>query len=352
MNSTNSKEAVATKNNNKNKNGNNDNNDFNNANNIDKNNNDNDKNNNDNDKNNNDNDKNNNDNDKNNNNNDKNNNNNDKNNNNNDNDKELNIIVCIKQVPATEKIKFNWKTGSLVRENIESIMNPDDRHAIEMALEIKEKFEGKTKITAITLGPPQAKEVLWEAYVMGADHCILITDERFKGSDTLVTSKILMRAIKKIGNFDIIITGFETIDGNTAQVHYQLAELLDIPHLTQIDDIEIEGNSTTISRLYGHEYQKVKTNLPILIATKRESNLVRYLKFIDIKKCFEKKIQIWTMEDIGGSEEDYGFKGSPTITLQGDIITHVRKRQEFKGTLDEKVNMFIQKLKKYGFLKT
>ena len=264
--------------------------------------------------------------------------------------RDLNIIVCIKQVPSTDKVNFNWKTGSLIRDNIENILNPDDRNAIELALEIKEKYGGK--VIAITLGPPQAEEVLREAYAMSVDHCILITDKNFAGSDSLVTSKILTRAINKIGKFDIIITGFQSIDGSTNNVSYQIAELLKIPHFTQIDEIKIENNSVLVSRLYGHEYQKVKSNLPILIATKRESNIVRYLKLINIKKSFEKEIEVWNMDDIGGTENEYGFKGSPTITLKGELITQKRKKQEFQGTIEEKANALILKLKKYGFLRT
>ncbi|MCP4760781.1 MAG: electron transfer flavoprotein subunit beta/FixA family protein [archaeon] len=261
----------------------------------------------------------------------------------------LNIIVCIKQVPNTDKVNFDWKKGALIRNIDDNIMNPDDYHAIELALQLKEEYQGK--ISIITMGPPQAEDVLKEAYSLGdVDECILVTDPRFAGSDTHVTTKILNRTIKKIGDFDIIITGFETIDGNTSQVSYQLAEIFDIPHITQSHNVSIENNNAIIERLFGHEYQKVKVKLPILIAVKRGSNTVRHPKLVNIKKSIQKEIKILKMEDIGGNEEEYGIMGSPTITIEGEIISHKRKKQEFEGTPDEKIDQLILKLKKYGFL--
>jgi len=114
-----------------------------------------------------------------------------------------NIVVCVKQVPNTDKVEFDWEKGVLIRENIDSIMNPDDQHAIELALSFKEKYGGK--ITVITLGPAKAEEILWEAYAYGVDDCILISDESFSGSDTLITTKILSRCITKLGEIDGIV---------------------------------------------------------------------------------------------------------------------------------------------------
>ncbi|MHA1729715.1 MAG: electron transfer flavoprotein subunit beta/FixA family protein [Promethearchaeota archaeon] len=259
------------------------------------------------------------------------------------------IAVCIKQVPNTEgRAKFDWERGTLIRKGIENIINPDDLHAIELALQLKERYNGE--ITVFTMGLPQAEEALREALALEIDKGVLITDPRFAGSDTLTTSKILYRSIKRTGKFDIIITGFKTTDGSTAQVSYQLAEFFKIPHITQIHAIEIENNTAFIERLYGHEYQKIKTNLPILIAVNRTSNKARFMKFINIKKCFYEKITHLTMENIGGNENEYGLSGSPTITIKGDIVTHKRKQEEFKGNIDEKIDKLTMKLKKYGYI--
>jgi electron transfer flavoprotein beta subunit len=265
----------------------------------------------------------------------------------------VNIICCVKQVPNTDNVKFDWSKGSLIRTNIENILNPDDIHAIELALQIKEASGGK--ITVITMGPPQAEEILREAYSYGVDRCVLITDSAFAGSDTLVTSKILHRAIKKLESksekFDIILTGFETLDGNTSQVSYQLSEFFHIPHITKVHKIDIQSKNAIIERLYGHEFQKIKVELPILIAATRENNKVRYPTLLGIKTCFEKKIELLTLKDIGGTAEEYGLQASPTITLKGDITEHKRKREAFEGTIDEKIDKLVAKLKKYELVK-
>lgn len=259
----------------------------------------------------------------------------------------LRIFVCIKQVPVTDRVSFDWKKGGvLIRENVESIMNPDDLHAIELALQLKERNGGE--IVAISMGPPQAEEVLREALSYGVDRCILITDDVFKGSDTLVTTKILHNSIKKLGKFDVIITGFKTIDGSTAQVSYQLAELFKIPHITQIHKIEIKDKTAIIERLFGHEYQKIKADLPIILAVNSDTNKVRHVKLFNIKNCINKEIVKWKLDDLDGTENEYGLKGSTLITLKGEIISHKRKREIFTGTINDKIDKLILKLKKYG----
>lgn len=258
------------------------------------------------------------------------------------------IIVCIKQVPNTDNVRFNWKTGSLIRQGVGSIINPDDLHALELALQLRDEYGGN--ITALSMGPPQAEQVLREAYSLGVDRCILISDKRFAGSDTLVTSKILSRAINAIGGFHFIITGFETLDGNTSQVSYQIAEFLDIPHLTQINDIQKQDDHLIVKRLYGHEYQNIKVSMPVIIAMKRGSNKVRHPRLVDIKHSFQMKIEQMDMSDIGGTEGEYGFQGSPTVTLEGEIFKHKRKQQEFMGSTEEKIDQLVLKLKKYGYI--
>lgn len=261
----------------------------------------------------------------------------------------LRIVVCIKQVPITDRVSFDWKNGGvLIRENAESVMNPDDLHAIELALQLKEQHGGE--VVAICLGPPQAEEILREALAFGVDRCVLITDDKFRGSDTYATTKILHNSIKKLGKFDIIITGFKTIDGGTAQVSYQLAERFKIPHITKIHKIEIIDKTATIERLFGHEYQKVKADLPILLAINSDTNKVRHMRLYNIKDCIEKEIVKWKIDDITGTESEYGLKGSTLITLKGEIVSHKRKHQIFTGTIDDKIDKLISKLKKYGVI--
>lgn len=259
------------------------------------------------------------------------------------------IIVCIKQVPDTQKALFDPKTGVIDRNCTDNIMNPDDLHAIEMALFIKDTYGAN--ITAITMGPPQAADVLSEAYALGVDNCVLITDPRFAGSDSLLTSMVLSRAITRLGAFDIIITGCEAIDGNTAHVGFQLSEFLRIPLLTQIHNFQINSGHAIIERLYGHEYQKIKVKLPLLLAINKNTNRVRIPRLGDIKTCTDKIFTIMSMDDIGGSVQEYGTAGSPTVVIETEIFSHKREREVFSGDCNEKADMLIHKLKKRSILK-
>ena len=261
----------------------------------------------------------------------------------------LNIIVCIKQVPKTGNVEMYKATGTLNRKETENIINPDDLHALELALYLKEYYA--SFITVITMGPDNAEDSLYEAYAMGADKCVLLSDERFMGADTYATSLTLSRAIKKIGGFDLVLTGMTAIDGNTSHVGYQLSEFLNIPLVSQINDIEIIEKHAVIKRLYGHEYQKIEVDLPILVASDKETNRVRFPKFSEINLCFDKEIIRMNLEDLGGSENDYGLKGSPSIVINAESFNHKRKQKIIDGNLYEKVDKFISILKKQNILK-
>ncbi len=261
----------------------------------------------------------------------------------------LNMIVCIKQVPKTYNVKIDKQTGTLKRKETENIINPDDLHALELALHLKERYKGL--ITVITMGPDTAEDMLYEAYAMGVDKCILLCDKRFQGADTYATSLTLSRAIGTLGEYDIVLTGMTAIDGNTSHVGYQISEFLNIPLVTQINDIEIIENRAIIKRLYGHEYQKIEVGFPILLSADKETNKVRFPRFCDINFCFEKKIVPMKLEDLGGTEDDYGLKGSPSIVIKTESFTHKRKQKRVEGNLDEKVDKFIGILKKQNILK-
>jgi electron transfer flavoprotein beta subunit len=258
-------------------------------------------------------------------------------------------VVCIKQVPESHLAVIDPVKGTLIRDNIQLIINPDDLHALEMALALREKYGGT--ITALTMGPEYAEEILYEAYAMGVDYGVLICDERFKGSDSLITSKILAAAIQKLGAFNLVLTGMTAIDGNTSHVGFQLSEYMQIPLITQIHKIDIFKDHSIIERRYGHEYQKIKVPLPILLACDGETNKVRYPRLMDINRCFEKPISCLKMEDIGGEEKDYGLIGSPTIVIKTESFSHKREQQVIQGHLHDKVESFIAALKKHDILK-
>jgi electron transfer flavoprotein alpha/beta subunit len=261
----------------------------------------------------------------------------------------LSIVTCIKQVPDTQRAVFDPATGALVRSMTGNIMNPDDLHALETALTLRDACGGS--ITAVSMGPPQAADVLREAYAFGVDRCVLITDQRFAGSDSIVTGRILSRAITRLGAFDVVVTGFEAIDGNTSHVSFQLSEYLSMPLITQIHSIQVAGGHAVIERLYGHEFQKIRVSLPICIAAGRGSNRVRIPSLADINTCEEREIAVLTMDDIGGSEDEYGVAGSPTVVIETETFSHVRGREQLDGTVQEKADLLVQRMKKHNILR-
>ncbi|MGL5331158.1 MAG: electron transfer flavoprotein subunit beta/FixA family protein [Peptostreptococcaceae bacterium] len=222
----------------------------------------------------------------------------------------MNILVCIKQVPDTTEVKLDPKTGTLIRDGIPSIINPDDKAGLEEALILKDKLNAK--VTVLTMGPPQAKNALKEALSMGADEGILLTDRAFAGADTLATSKTLASAIKTL-DYDLIIAGRQAIDGDTAQVGPQIANHLNIPSITYVEKLEIDGDNVVVNRAFEEGYQVIKAKFPVLITTLKEMNIPRYMKVSKIYDCFnEDKIKTLTLNDIDVNIAEIGLKGSPT----------------------------------------
>jgi electron transfer flavoprotein beta subunit len=226
----------------------------------------------------------------------------------------MNIAVCIKQVPNTNIVKIDPSTGTLIREGIPVIINPDDKNALEEALLLKERFGAR--VTAITMGPSQAEEALREALAMGCDDAVLISDRAFAGADTLATSLTLAKAIEKLGRFDIIMCGFQAIDGDTAQVGPQIAEHLNIPQITYVTDLKIEGDRVTAHRAIEGGYQVIQSKLPLLITALKELNNPRYPSAKGIFECFNRPITKLTMEDLNIDLQRVGLKGSPTQVLK------------------------------------
>lgn len=221
----------------------------------------------------------------------------------------MNILVCIKQVPDTTEVKLDPKTGTLIREGVPSIINPDDKAGLEAALRLKDQYDAH--VTVLTMGPPQAEAVLREALAMGADKAILLTDRKFGGADTWATSLTIASAIKKIG-FDLIMTGRQAIDGDTAQVGPQIAEHLHIPNVSYAEDIKVEGDSIIVKRQFEDRYHMIKVKTPCLITALSELNVPRYMTPGGIKEAFQTEIETMTFDDLDLKEEEIGLKGSPT----------------------------------------
>jgi len=240
----------------------------------------------------------------------------------------MNIIVCIKQVPNTTEVKTDPKTGTLIREGIPVIINPEDKVAIEAALQLK------GKITVLSMGPPQAEDALREALAMGTNKAILLCDVKFAGSDTWATANALAAIIKKL-DYDLIICGRQAIDGDTAQVGPQLAENLGLPQITYVQKLDVKGNKIESQRELEDGYEVVKANLPALITVIQGLNNPRYPSLNGIDKACKKEIKVLTANDVKVDEKKVGLLSSPTkvkkvfsppakspgIKLEGDIKT-------------------------------
>jgi electron transfer flavoprotein beta subunit len=227
----------------------------------------------------------------------------------------MNIIVCIKQVPNTTDVKIDPVKNTLIREGVESIINPFDTYAIEEAVRLKERFTGK--VTVVTMGPPQAEAALKEAISLGCDEGILVSDRKFAGSDTWATSYTLACAIKKIGAFDIILCGKQASDGDTAQVGPGISTHLDIPQVTYVKKIEeIKGNLARVERMTEEGYDIVETPVPCLFTVVKEINNPRLPSLKGMMKAKSAKITQWTAVDINCDPKNIGLDGSPTRVVK------------------------------------
>lgn len=257
----------------------------------------------------------------------------------------MDIIVLIKQVPDTTDVKIDPKTGNLIREGIPTIINPYDLHALEEALLLKEKYKGK--VTAITMGPPQAIDALQEAIAMGADTGIILTDQAFAGADTWATSYTLGRCIEKTDGFDLIICGFQAIDGDTAQVGPQVAEYLDIPQLTYVRNIKVNRKKVIAERITDTGYEKIECSLPALITVVKEINKPRYpaIEKIIFSCSNDADIKIWNAGDIGAQVENTGLTGSPTNVKHVYTPEHKRKGESLSGNPEAIAKELFERLK-------
>lgn len=223
----------------------------------------------------------------------------------------MRIIVSVKQVPNTNEIKINPKTGTLIRDGVESILNHDDANALEQALQIKDK-NPDTEVIVITMGPPQAKEMLQECIAMGADEAILLSDIALGGSDTWATSNALAAGVRKIGDFDLIFAGRQAIDGDTAQVGPQMAEKLGLPQVTYVKEFAIEGDYVHVKRALEDGYEEIRVKMPCVLTAIKDLNTPRYMSVPGIFKGAKADIKVWTAADIGVDESIVGLEASPT----------------------------------------
>ena len=257
----------------------------------------------------------------------------------------MNTIVCIKQVPATSEIGWDPKTGTLIREGADGVLNLTGKHALEAALRLQEQHGGHS--TALSMGPPQAEEALREALSMGIDRAILLSDCAFAGADTLSTAYTLSLAAKKIGRYDLILCGKESSDGMTAQVGPQIAEFLNLPQLTCATEITIEDPSVRIKQKVEDGFRILKTPLPAVITVEREIHQPRIPTMDTIMEAYRsKEVTVWTARDLNGDPGLLGLGGSPTQS-RAVYTRHVKKGEVtmLEGEPDEVAEKLIETLR-------
>jgi len=262
----------------------------------------------------------------------------------------LEIVVCLKQVPHPDhfsQISLDPAKQTITREGIPAVINPLDKNALEQGLRLREHFSGR--VTVISMGPPQTQSALEEALAMGADRGVLLCDRAFAGADTLATAHALALAVRKLEPFDLILCGNETIDSATGQVGPQLAEVLDIPHVTYVQEVALaHERRLAVRRAMEYGYMKVEVTLPALLAMVKESNRPRLPTVWGIMEAAQKEIRLWTAADVGATPEAVGLEGSPTRVI-GVFEQQARRRGEvLEGAPDEVARRAVAKLRELG----
>ena len=257
----------------------------------------------------------------------------------------LDIIVCIKWVPNTQAVNIDPKTGTLIREGVPSIINPYDLNALELALQLKDQYGGS--VTVLSMAPPSAILGLEHAIGMGADRGILVSDRAFAGADTLATSYTLAKAIEKIGSYDLIVMGQETIDSSTAHIGAQVASWLGIPYLYYVVEVELleDKRSIRARRILEDLYETYELKLPALVSVAMKSNMPRRVTLRGkIRAKTEKPIITWTNKDLKLNPECIGLKGSPTMVSKIEFMPTVpRKKEIYRGGDEREAARWILK---------
>lgn len=258
----------------------------------------------------------------------------------------MRFIVCIKQVPNTTEIKIDPKTNTLVREGVESILNPFDAYAVEEAVRLKEAHGGT--VVAISMGPNQVESTLREAVSLGVDEIILLSDRKFAGADTWATSYTLAAAIKRLGGYNLILTGQQAIDGDTAQVGPGIAAHLDIPQTCFVRKVEsLEKCHVRVQRLMEDGFDTVEMQTPALISVVKEINTPRLPSLRGKKNAKSVEMIVWNAEDLGLDEKSIGLNGSPTQVVNIFSPKHDKQVEIFEGDSDQAAELIIRRLDQF-----
>jgi len=256
----------------------------------------------------------------------------------------MNIVVCLKQVPGTTEVKIDPQTNTLIRQGIKNVINPFDTYALEEGVRLKEQYGGK--VTAVSMGPPQAEEMLREAISLGADEAILLSDSAFAGADTLATAYTLSRAIDKLEQYDLAICGRQTFDGDTGQVGPELAEMLGIPFVAYVSKIEeINNECMRAKRMVEDGYEVIETSLPAVISVVKEINIPRLPSLRGLTKAKSATIPVWTAQELGVDENKVGLAGSATKVIKVFFPQRVHHGEILEGELESQAESLIDKLR-------
>ena len=262
----------------------------------------------------------------------------------------MNIIVCIKQVPGSSKVEVDPVTGVLKRDGQDSKMNPYDLYALETAIQLKEKHGGH--VAVITMGPPSAEEVIREAFSMGADDGYLITDRKFAGADVLATAYTISQGVRMAGHFDVIITGKQTTDGDTAQVGPEMSEYLDIPCIANVISIEsVRARGMRVSMDMQTAIERSYIGFPCLISVDKDIYQPRLPSYLKKKAAKDKVIRHITFADLADRDESkYGLSGSPTQVKRIFPPAVNDKRELYQGEAKTLAENIANKLKEHKFI--
>lgn len=255
----------------------------------------------------------------------------------------MKILVCVKQVPDTNEVKIDPVKGTLIREGVPSILNPDDANALEAALRLKDQ-DPATRVAVLTMGPPQAAYVLRECLAMGADDAYLLSDRAFGGADTCATSTTIAAGIRKVPGVDIIFAGRQAIDGDTAQVGPQIAQRLNIPVVTYVQDIKMGNGKVTVQRQLEDGYEVIESSTPCLLTCVKELNEPRYMSVGSIVDAYRKDIAVWDHAAVGLDPSECGLKASPTQVFRSFTPPQKGKGEMLTGTVGEMAGTLVAKL--------
>lgn len=261
----------------------------------------------------------------------------------------MRFAVLIKQVPDTAEVKIDPKTGNLVREGVPTILNPEDRHAVQAAVDLKGEED---EVVAVTMGPPQAVDVLTEAMGMGATKGVLLTDRNFGGADTWATSYTLGQAIEHLGGFDLVLCGRQAIDGDTAQIGPQVAEHLGVPQVTYVTDLRIEGQRLIARRDLIARTEEVETPLPALVTVLASINEPRYPYLTALLDACEDEADIEVLDaaDIGVMADKSGLRGSYTRVVKTFAPKTKRRTEWIEGTAADMAGRLVEALKGHNVI--